>query len=79
MKIGERAINLERLFNWREGMTSDQDTLPGRFISKSHERGASADQTVEIDAMLKEYYALRKWTTEGRPTGELLEELGLEE
>ena len=79
MKIGERVFNLERLFNWREGMTSDQDTLPKRFISESHHRGASAGHIVEIDAMLREYYALRKWTADGRPTRELLEELGLEE
>ena len=79
MKIGERVFNLERLFNWREGMTSDQDTLPQRFISESHHRGASAGQTVDIDGMLKEYYALRKWSADGRPSGELLVELGLAE
>jgi aldehyde:ferredoxin oxidoreductase len=79
MKIGERAFNLERLFNWREGMMSDQDTLPQRFISESHHRGASAGQTVDIYGMLKEYYALRKWSADGRPSGELLVELGLAE
>jgi aldehyde:ferredoxin oxidoreductase len=77
IKIGERAFNLERLFNWQEGMTPDQDTLPGRFLREPLESGASAGHIVEIDAMLKEYYTLRKWTADGRPTEELLEELGL--
>jgi aldehyde:ferredoxin oxidoreductase len=79
MKIGERVFNLERLFNWREGMMSEQDTLPQRFISEPHHRGASAGQTVDIDGMLKEYYALRKWSADGRPSSELLMELGLSE
>jgi aldehyde:ferredoxin oxidoreductase len=31
----------------------------------------------ELDAMLDEYYALRGWTSEGIPTPEKLEALGL--
>lgn len=77
MKIGERVFNLERLFNWREGMVPGQDTLPDRFLTEQHSDGASAGQTVDIEAMKKEYYHLRKWTEEGRPKKELLTGLGL--
>jgi aldehyde:ferredoxin oxidoreductase len=77
MKIGERVFNLERLFNWREGMTAEEDTLPKRFTSETHTTGASAGQIVELAPMLKEYYGLRHWSSDGRPTQALLDELGL--
>ncbi len=77
MKIGERIFNLERLFNWREGMTSEEDTLPKRFTEEAHTKGASAGQTVDIETMLVEYYRLRQWSPEGRPTQNLLDHLGL--
>ncbi|NIQ40275.1 MAG: hypothetical protein GTN81_17075 [Proteobacteria bacterium] len=77
MKIGERIFNLERLFNWREGMTSAEDTLPKRFITEAHTTGSSAGQTVDITSMLKEYYKLRNWSPDGRPTQELLDQLEL--
>jgi len=78
MKIGERIFNLERLFNWREGMVPSEDTLPKRFINESHLEGNSAGQTVDIVSMLKNYYKLRKWTKEGRPTKKILVDLGIE-
>jgi aldehyde:ferredoxin oxidoreductase len=77
MKIGERVFNLERLFNWREGMTPEEDMLPKRFTSETHSTGASAGQTVELTPMLKEYYQLRHWSADGKPTQALLDELGL--
>ncbi len=30
-KVGERAINLMRIYNIREGFTVEDDTLPDRF------------------------------------------------
>jgi aldehyde:ferredoxin oxidoreductase len=77
MKIGERIFNLERLFNWREGMTSEEDTLPKRFTTETHRAGASAGQTVDIASMLNEYYKLRNWSSEGKPTQNLLDQLEL--
>ncbi len=77
MKIGERIFNLERLFNWREGMTPAEDTLPKRFTTEAHRAGASAGQTVDIASMLKEYYKLRNWSSEGKPTQNLLDRLEL--
>lgn len=60
---GERIWNLERLINLREGV--EKDTLPGRFGE------------VPLEALLKEYYILRGWDEEGRPTEEKLHSLGL--
>ena len=77
-KIGERVFNLERMFNWRDGMMPSDDTLPKRFLEEPLKDGASAGQTVDLEPMLKSYYRLREWTPEGRPTPELLAKLDLE-
>ncbi len=76
-QVGERVFNLERLFNWREGMSPSQDCLPRRFLEEPHAEGGSAKQVVELDVLLREYYQKRGWTPEGRPTTELLRRLGL--
>ena len=76
-QVGERVFNLERLFNWREGMSPSQDCLPQRFLQEPHVEGGAAGQVVELKALLKEYYRKRGWTPEGRPTKELLRRLGL--
>ncbi len=77
MKIGERVFNLERLINWREGMSREADTLPERFLTEPLEEGASKGQIVEQAELLEQYYRVRRWSPEGRPTPQLLEELGL--
>ena len=77
LKIGERIYNLERLFNNREGLTAKDDQLPPRFSSKLPE-GGSRNRTTHLDVMLPEYYSLRGWDSEGRPTKEKIAELGLE-
>jgi aldehyde:ferredoxin oxidoreductase len=77
MKIGERVFNLERLFNWREGMKTEEDTLPQRFLTDALTQGNSANQTVDLKTLLERYYALRGWNAQGHPTAELSSELGL--
>jgi aldehyde:ferredoxin oxidoreductase len=79
MKIGERVFTLERQFNRREGMTQEDDTLPPRFLSEPLEQGESKGQVVEQAALLEQYYKVRGWDAEGRPTRRLLEELGLQD
>ena len=78
--IGERVINLERVFNVREGLTRKDDSLPGRFLKEPMTEGASKGQVVNLDYMLDEYYELRGWEKNtGFPTREKLEQLGLKE
>ena len=78
MKIGERIYNLERLFNLREGLTKDQDTLPKRFTTEGLPDGPAKGQIVELDKMLPIYYELRSWDKEtGYPSREKLRELNL--
>ncbi len=77
MKIGERIINLERLYLVRHGVTRKDDTLPRRYTHEPNPSKGAKNQVVELDPMLDEYYRLRGWDEEGRPGKEKLDELGL--
>jgi len=79
-KIGERIINLERLFMLREGGKGSEDTLPKRFREEEVAHGSAKGERIDplkFEAMLKEYYQTRGWNEEGVPTKEKLGELGL--
>ncbi|MFW9892154.1 MAG: aldehyde ferredoxin oxidoreductase family protein [Candidatus Thorarchaeota archaeon] len=76
LRLGERIYNLERIFNIREGFTAKDDTLPPRFFKPLPE-GNSRNRVVHLDEMLKEYYKLRGWDKDGRPTKETLKKLDI--
>jgi aldehyde:ferredoxin oxidoreductase len=78
MKIGERVNNLVRLFNIREGLTKDLDTLPERFFSVPLKEGPSRDRVVELDQLIDDYYLVRGWDETGVPEKEKLKELGID-
>ncbi|HUV53110.1 MAG TPA: aldehyde ferredoxin oxidoreductase family protein [Dehalococcoidia bacterium] len=80
-KLGERAYNLARVFNVREGLTRADDTLPSRLLEEPLPEGPAAGKVNEnLPAMLDKYYELRGWDkATGKPTPEKLKELGLEE
>ena len=78
--VGERIWNLERAFNCREGFTRADDRLPKRFLEETHPEGPLAGSTVELDAMLDEYYDVRGWDRQtGCPTRTTLERLELKD
>lgn len=81
VKLGERAYNLARVFNVREGITRADDTLPARLLEEPLPEGPAAGKVNEnLPAMLDKYYELRGWDkATGKPTPEKLKELGLEE
>jgi aldehyde:ferredoxin oxidoreductase len=79
-RVGERIINLERLFNVREGVRRAQDALPWKVMHEPIPDGPSAGAYCppdELSAMLDEYYALRGWDGEGIPTASRLATLDL--
>jgi aldehyde:ferredoxin oxidoreductase len=79
-RIGERIVNLERLFIAREGITRKDDTLPARFLHEPLPEGSgpSTGSVLELEPMLDEYYRARGWDLEtGLPTRDKLSELGL--
>lgn len=80
LEVGERAWNLQRMFNIREGITRDDDTLPGKISYEPLPEGHARGSTVRLDLMLDEYYLTRGWDrSTGWPTKEKLLSLGLKE
>ncbi len=81
-QIGERIVNLERLFIAREGVTRRDDTLPKRFLHEPlpEGSGSSTGSVLELEPMLDEYYRARGWdVVTGLPLESKLQELGLGE
>jgi len=79
-RVGERIINLERLFNVREGVRRAQDVLPWKVMHEPIPEGPSAGMhcpPAELSTMLDDYYALRGWDADGVPTRSRLAALGL--
>jgi aldehyde:ferredoxin oxidoreductase len=79
-RLGERVVNLERLFNVREGVRRKDDVLPWRVMHEPIPDGPSAGMHCppdELAMMLDRYYALRGWDADGVPTPERLQALGL--
>ncbi len=80
MRIGERANNLARVFNAREGRTRQDDTLPERLFQPL-EGGALAGVAYpreDFERALTDLYEIKGWDTEtGIPTRERLEALGI--
>lgn len=76
LQLGERIWNLERMFNVREGFGRKDDILPVRFLKETLKEGNRAHHTVDLEAMLDDYYRVRGWDVEtGIPTEEKLKEL----
>lgn len=72
---GERIWNIEKQFNIAAGV--EKDTLPPRLLREALPEGPAKGKVAELDVMLKEYYEVRGWSTEGVPTEEKVQELGL--
>lgn len=78
LKASERVINLERLFNAREGFDRKDDILPERLTKEPAPDGPAKGQVVNVDLMLDELYEAMDWNLEtGLPSERKLEELGL--
>ncbi len=80
LRIGERATNLARVFNVREGFSRKDDTLPDRLFQPL-EGGALTGVALsreEFEAALTALYRAKGWDPEtARPTAERLEALGI--
>ena len=80
LQIGERATNMARVFNAREGFSRKDDSLPERLFQPL-ENGALEGQAMpreEFEGALIQLYQIKGWDSEsGRPTKERLVELSL--
>jgi aldehyde:ferredoxin oxidoreductase len=77
MRAGERIFTLKRVINNRLGITRADDTLPERLRSHARPSGQAEGQLPDLAEMLEEYYEVRGWLADGRPSPERLHELGL--
>lgn len=79
LTAGERIWNIIRLFNLREGITRDDDSLPGRMFEPMMGGATDGIKLSEemFNKMLGEYYELRGWSPEGIPTEDTLKRLDL--
>jgi aldehyde:ferredoxin oxidoreductase len=75
--VGERIWNMERQFNLAAGFTRADDKLPDRLIKEAAKTGPAKGKVNELGKMLPEYYQVRGWTPDGRPTAETLQRLNL--
>lgn len=76
--LGERIVNLERLYNLREGLRPADDTLPPRYTEEPLPGGPAAGRVVPLEAMLADYYRTRGWDrASGAPLPETLRRLRL--
>lgn len=77
MELGDRIYNMERLFNLKAGIDPSQDTLPKRLLNEPIADGPLKGEVARLDQMLPVYYEERGWSSDGIPTEEKLQALGL--
>jgi len=78
--LGERAFNLERLFNLREGLTSADDSLPERLTKTpqpARDGSSNPKHIVPLEKMIQKYYKARGWDARGIPKKSTLKKLGI--
>jgi aldehyde:ferredoxin oxidoreductase len=81
MKVGERRLNMMRVFNAREGFDRKDDQLPKKFFVPLEGTGPSAGVALdkkEFETALDTYYELMGWTNDGLPTKTKMVDLGIE-
>lgn len=80
---GERIYNLIRSFCIREGISRDDDILPGRLMEDPLPSGPAKGMVLDpktLEEMKDAYYELRGWDkSTGKPTHQKLQDLGLTE
>jgi aldehyde:ferredoxin oxidoreductase len=78
VKFGERAVNMKRAYNIKCGATRADDTIPKMLLQPLPD-GGTQGKVPNLKVQLDEYYRIRGWTPEGKPTKEKLHELGLDD
>ncbi|MDI6755976.1 MAG: aldehyde ferredoxin oxidoreductase family protein [Thermodesulfobacteriota bacterium] len=83
-QAGERAFNIEKAFNAREGAGREKDIIPERFFKEGLAGGGPSGGAVvdreKFDLILDEYYEGRGWNEKtGLPKKQTLKRLGLQD
>ncbi|TFG58326.1 MAG: aldehyde ferredoxin oxidoreductase, partial [Spirochaetales bacterium] len=80
-QAGERIFNLQRVYNIMAGFDAASDTLPRRLFTELLKAGPPMDRPMTEEAFkacMLEYYGIRGWTADGKPTVEKLGSLDME-
>jgi len=81
MKVGERRLNMMRVFNAREGLDRKADRLPKKFFKALQGTGPTGGTAIDpekFEEALDLYYQLMGWTPDGIPTRAKMVDLGVE-
>ena len=78
-KIAERVFNLQRMIDVYYGISKKDDSAPNRVFEPLEAGPCAGKMPLPFDRTLMEYYGLRGWDSDGKPTTEKLAELGLAE
>jgi aldehyde:ferredoxin oxidoreductase len=81
LKVGERATNLGRVFNAREGLRRKDDTIPRRLMEPLPDGPYKGEAITEqqLNQMLDYYYEMMGWDSKtGIPREGTLRDLGLD-
>ena len=79
LEVGTRIICQERLFNAREGMTREHDTLPARLLKEPKPDGPTKGAVVPLEELKDDFYqAVAFDLSTGNPPESLLDDLGID-
>lgn len=78
MKIAKRIGTLFRAYNVITGIRRKDDTVPEKYFREPPPPPYSRLDHGKFNKMIDEYYKLRGWNSEGIPTKEELDRLGLD-
>ena len=77
IQAGARITTLQRLINVRDGHGRHSDTLPLKMRIPAKVGFRACKAPTPIEPYLDEYYAMRGWDNQGRPTEASLRSVGL--
>jgi len=81
MTVGQRRLNMMRVFNAREGFTSADEVLPKKMLTAPLKGGPTDGIAISEERFLEArglYYQMAGWDQEGVPTRGKLAELNLD-
>lgn len=77
-EIARRIANLVRAYNVRAGMKRKDDSIPKIFFEKSRIAPHHQFDRALFNQWIDRYYQIRGWNSDGIPTKETLDKLGLD-
>jgi aldehyde:ferredoxin oxidoreductase len=78
LHIGERIVNMEKIFNLRHGATREMDTLPDKFTKEKVAEGPAKGTHARLEPMIEDFYKSMGWDENGVPEPETLKSLDLD-